>query len=33
MSVRTYTPYAGQNWWDTYLNQPAAGIVNLPAAQ
>ncbi|HXB70404.1 MAG TPA: S8 family serine peptidase [Candidatus Acidoferrales bacterium] len=33
LSVRTYTPFDGQNWWDTYLNQPAAGIINLPAAQ
>jgi hypothetical protein len=33
MSDRSLVPYGGTNVWNSYANQPAAGIVKVPQAQ
>jgi subtilisin family serine protease len=33
LATQTSTQFAGQSWWDRYLDQPAVRIVNLPSAQ
>jgi hypothetical protein len=33
MSDRSLVPYGGPNVWNSYANQPAAGIVKVPQAQ